>query len=131
MAWFYAAPWPTFAPPLTPLQVFVDKVVVTDAQNCDNIFARIGPVAIERGFVAATGDETRVAICMENTGQAAVATVQTPGGAGTYAGDAAIHGMPVTHAPVPLEIRDTAGFSRGAVLPTDNAVDVVNGVPVT
>ncbi len=62
------------------LQVFVDQAIVTDAQNCGNILAGIGPFAIERGLVAATGDETRVAIYMENTGQVAVATVQTPGG---------------------------------------------------
>ncbi|MGF7155202.1 4-oxalomesaconate tautomerase [Novosphingobium gossypii] len=113
------------------LQVFVDKAVVTDAQNCGNILAGIGPFAIERGLVAATGDETRVAIYMENTGQVAVATVQTPGGAVTYSGDAAIDGVPGTHAPIPLEFRDTAGSSCGALLPSGNAVDVVNGVPVT
>ena len=113
------------------LQVFVDQAIVTDAQNCGNILAGIGPFAIERGLVAATGDETRVCIYMENTGQVAVATVQTPGGQVTYKGDAAIDGVPGTHAPVPLEFRDTAGSSCGALLPTGNAVDVVNGVPVT
>lgn len=113
------------------LQVFVDQAIVTDAQNCGNILAGIGPFAIERGLVAATGDETRVAIFMENTGQVAVATVQTPGGAVTYAGDAKIDGVPGSHAPIPLEFRDTAGSSCGALLPSGNAVDVVNGVPVT
>jgi len=113
------------------LQVFVDQAIVTDAQNCGNILAGIGPFAIERGLVAATGDETRVAIFMENTGQVAVATVRTPGGKVTYTGEAAIDGVPGTHAPVPLEFRDTAGSSCGALLPTGNAVDVVNGVPVT
>ncbi len=113
------------------LQVFVDQAIVTDAQNCGNILAGIGPFAIERGLVAATGDETRVAIFMENTGQVAVATVQTPGGAVTYAGDARIDGVPGSHAPIPLEFRDTAGSSCGALLPSGNAVDVVNGVPVT
>ncbi|WP_421837264.1 4-oxalomesaconate tautomerase [Novosphingobium sp.] len=117
------------------LQVFVDKAIVTDAQNCGNILAGIGPFAIERGLVAATGDETRVAIYMENTGQVAVATVCTPGGPNgrlvTYNGDAKIDGVPGSHAPVPLEFRDTAGSSCGALLPTGNAVDVINGVPVT
>jgi len=113
------------------LQVFVDKALVSDQQNCGNILAGIGPFAIERGLVAATGDETRVAIYMENTGQVAVATVQTPGGTVTYSGDAAIDGVPGTHAPVPLEFRDTAGSSCGSLLPSGNAVDVVNGVPVT
>ena len=113
------------------LQVFVDQAIVTDAQNCGNILAGIGPFAIERGLVAATGDETRVAIFMENTGQVAVAAVQTPGGTVTYAGDAKIDGVPGSHAPIPLEFRDTAGSSCGALLPSGNAVDIVNGVPVT
>lgn len=113
------------------LQVFVDQAIVTNAQNCGNILAGIGPFAIERGLVAATGDETRVAIFMENTGQVAVATVLTPGGQVTYAGEAKIDGVPGSHAPVPLEFRDTAGSSCGALLPSGNAVDVVNGVPVT
>nr|MBA4769139.1 4-oxalomesaconate tautomerase [Sphingobium sp.] len=113
------------------LQVFVDKAIVTDAQNCGNILAGVGPFAIERGLVAVTGDETQVAIHMDNSGQVAVATVQTPGGAVSYKGDAAIDGVPGTHAPVPLEFRDTAGSSCGALLPTGNSVDVVNGTPVT
>lgn len=113
------------------LQVFVDQAIVTDAQNCGNILAGIGPFAIERGLIAATGDETKVAIYMENTGQVAVATVRTPGGQVTYAGDAAIDGVPGAHAPIPLEFRDTAGSSCGALLPTGNAVDMIDGVTVT
>jgi 4-oxalomesaconate tautomerase len=113
------------------LQVFVDQAIVSDAQNCGNILAGVGPFAIERGLVAATGDETSVTIYMENTGQVAVATVQTPGGLVSYSGDAKIDGVPGSHAPIPLEFRGTAGSSCGALLPTGNAVDVVNGVPVT
>jgi 4-oxalomesaconate tautomerase len=113
------------------LQVFVDQAIVTDAQNCGNILAGVGPFAIERGLVAAADGETRVAIFMENTGQVAVATVQTPGGRVTYAGEAAISGAPGTAAPVPLAFRDTAGASCGALLPTGNGVDVIDGVGVT
>ena len=113
------------------LQVFVDQTIVSDAQNCGNILAGVGPFAIERGLVAATESETRVTIYMENTGQIAVATVQTPAGVVTYAGEAKIDGVPGSHAPVPLEFRDTAGSSCGSLLPTGNAVDVVEGVPVT
>jgi 4-oxalomesaconate tautomerase len=113
------------------LQVFVDQAIVTDAQNCGNILAGVGPFAIERGLVSATGDETRVAIYMENTGQVAIATIQTPGGVPTYEGDAKIDGVPGSHAPVPVEFRDTAGSSCGALLPTGNAVDVIEGVRCT
>lgn len=113
------------------LQVFVDQAIVTDAQNCGNMLAGVGPFAIERGLVAATGDETNVSIFMVNTGQVAVATCTTPGGLPTYEGDAKIDGVPGSHAPVPLEFRDTAGSSCGALLPTGNAVDVIDGVPCT
>ncbi|AJP73354.1 4-oxalomesaconate tautomerase [Sphingomonas hengshuiensis] len=113
------------------LQVFVDQPIVTDSQNCGNMLAGVGPFAIERGLIAAQGDATRVAIFMENTGQVAVATVQTPGGRVTYAGDATISGVPGTAAPIPLAFRDTAGSSCGALLPTGNGVDTIDGVAVT
>ena len=113
------------------LQVFVDQAIVTDAQNCGNILAGVGPFAIERGLVSAHGDATPVSIYMENTGQVAIATVQTPGGIVSYAGDAKIDGVPGSHAPVPLEFRDTAGSSCGALLPSGNARDIINGVAVT
>ncbi|MEO9132685.1 MAG: 4-oxalomesaconate tautomerase [Sphingomonas sp.] len=113
------------------LQVFVDEPIVSDQQNCGNMLAGVGPFAIERGLFAATGDETEVAIFMVNTGQVAVATVQTPGGMPTYEGDARIDGVPGTAAPIPLEFRDTAGSSCGALLPTGNAVDMIEGVACT
>lgn len=113
------------------LQVFVDQAIVSDAQNCGNILAAVAPFAIERGLVAPQGEETKVAIYLTNTGQVAEATVQTPGGTVTYDGAAAIDGVPGTHAPIPVEFRDTAGSSCGALLPTGNAADVVEGVRVT
>jgi 4-oxalomesaconate tautomerase len=113
------------------LQVFVDQPVVTDAQNCGNILAGVGPFAIERGLVKATGDETQVRIYMENTGQIAIATVATPGGKVSYKGDAKIDGVPGTSSAVPLEFLDTAGSSCGALLPTGNAVDTIDGVECT
>ena len=105
--------------------------MVTDAQNCGNILAGVGPFAIERGLVEARDGETPVTIWMENTGQVAVARVATPGGRVSYAGDARIDGVPGHHAAVPLEFRDTAGSSCGALLPTGNAVDEIEGVRVT
>ncbi len=113
------------------LQVFVDKPIVTDAQNCGNILAGVGPFAIERGLVKAGDGTTDIAIYMENTGQVAVATVATPNGRITYSGDARIDGVPGTAAAQPILFRDTAGSSCGALLPTGNAVDVIDGVECT
>ena len=115
------------------LQVAVDKPVVSDAQNCGNMLAGVGPFAIERGLVTADEGETRVSIYMENTGQIAIATIQTPDGDGvvSYSGQARIDGVPGTSAPVPLEFKDTAGSSCGALLPTGNATDVIDDVELT
>lgn len=113
------------------LQVFVDQPLVTDAQNCGNILAGVGPFAIERGLVPAKGDETPVTIFMENTGQIAVARVQSPGGRVQYDGDARIDGVPGSSAPVPLEFRDTAGSTSGALLPTGRVKDVLDGTEAT
>ena len=113
------------------LQVFVDQPIVTDQQNCGNILAGVGPFAIERGLVAAQDGTTDVRIYMENTGQAAVASVATPGGKVTYSGDARIDGVPGTAAAMPILFEDTAGSSCGALLPTGNAVDIIDGVSVT
>lgn len=113
------------------LQVFVDRAVVTDAQNCGNILAGVGPFAIERGLVPARDGETPVTIWMENTGQVAVARVPTPGGRVSYAGDARIDGVPGTAAAIPIAFRDTAGSSCGALFPTGKVADVIEGVEVT
>jgi 4-oxalomesaconate tautomerase len=113
------------------LQVFVDQPIVTDSQNCGNILAGVGPFALERALVDATGDSTEVRIFMENTGQVATATIATPGGRVTYDGSARIDGVPGTSAPVPIVFEDTAGSSCGALLPTGNPVDVVEGLSVT
>ena len=62
------------------LQVFVDQPIVSDAQNCGNILAGVGPFAVERGLVTANNGETPVSIYMENTGQIAVAKTTTTAG---------------------------------------------------
>ena len=113
------------------LQVFVDRPIVTDRQNCGNILAGVGPFAIERGLVEAAGGITDVHIFMENTGQTAIATIQTPGGRVAYEGEARIDGVPGTAAPVPVVFKGTAGSTCGALLPTGNAVDEIEGVRCT
>jgi 4-oxalomesaconate tautomerase len=113
------------------LQVWPDRAEVSDQQNCGNILAGVGPFAIERGLVAATGDLTSVAIYMVNTDSKATAFVETPGGKVNYAGTARIDGVPGTHAPININFEDVAGSSCGALLPTGNVVDEVLGVQVT
>lgn len=113
------------------LQVFVDQALVSSAQGCGNILAAVGPAAIERGLVPATGDVTEVAIHMVNTGEVAIARVETPGGRVRYSGNTTISGVPGTHAAIPLLFRNIAGSMCGALLPTRHAVDIIDDVEVT
>ncbi|KAB2914319.1 MAG: 4-oxalomesaconate tautomerase [Hyphomicrobiaceae bacterium] len=113
------------------LQVFVDQAIVTDAQNCGNILAGVGPFAIERGLVDAEDGETPVTIYMDNTGQIATARVKTPDRQVTYAGAARIDGVPGGASPIPVTFRDTAGSTCGALLPTGKPVDMIDAVEVT
>lgn len=113
------------------LQVVVDKAEVSDSQNCGNILAGVGPFAIERGLVTASDGATDVRINMLNTGAGAVARVETPNGQVNYQGDARIDGVPGTAAPVPIDFLDIAGSSCGALLPTGNVLDTIDGVDVT
>ena len=113
------------------LQVSVDEARVSDVQNCGNMLAAVAPFAIERGLVAATGDETRVAVYMQNTGKVAVLSVRTPQGQITYMGDARIDGVPGCANPISIAFKDTAGSSCGVLLPTGNVRDRIKGIDVT
>jgi 4-oxalomesaconate tautomerase len=113
------------------LQAHVEQAVVSDAQNCGNMLAAVGPFSIERGLMRAGDGETDIRIYMSNTGTIATATISTPDGVLTYSGDARIDGVPGTAAPVLLAFEDIAGSSCGALLPTGHAVDEVGGFEVT
>jgi 4-oxalomesaconate tautomerase len=109
----------------------VNEARVDYGQNCGNILAGVGPFAIERGLVDAQEGSTQVAIYMANTGQVAVASVSTPSRQVMYEGDARIDGVPGTAAAIPIEFRDTAGSTCGALLPTSRLTDTINGIEVT
>jgi 4-oxalomesaconate tautomerase len=113
------------------LQVWPDRAEVSDHQNCGNMLAAVGPFAIEEGLVPAADPQTPVRIWMRNTQTLATALVQTPGGQVRYDGAARIDGVPGTHAPIPIEFADVAGSTCGALLPTGNVADEIEGTRVT
>jgi 4-oxalomesaconate tautomerase len=112
-------------------QVVIDKPLVDVSPNCGNMLAGVAPFAIERGLVSASDPVTQVAIYMVNTGNLALATVQTPGGIVRYDGDAAIAGVPGTAAPINVDFLDTAGSVCDVMLPTGHARDHVEGIDIT
>ena len=116
------------------LQLGVDEPTVSDAQNCGNILAGVGPFAIGRGLVSAGDPTTDVRIRMVNSQSVAVATVPTPDGRVRVDGgpdDIAIAGVPGTAAGITLAFADTEGSATGALLPTGRVCDEIDGVAVT
>ena len=99
------------------------RPIVTDAQNCGNILAGVGPFAIERGLVAARGRRDRGrASSWRTPARSRSPRVETPGGRVSYDGDArdrrrAGHGR----AGADRSSRTPPARRCGALLPTGNA----------
>jgi 4-oxalomesaconate tautomerase len=113
------------------LQVSVTEALVSDRQNCGNLLAGVGPFALERGLVAARDGTTDIRIFMRNTDGMATARIQTPGGRVDYDGDCSIDGVPGSAAPIPITFADVAGSTCGALLPTGQVIEEIEGVEVT
>jgi 4-oxalomesaconate tautomerase len=113
------------------VQVSVDHALVDVTPTCGNMLAGVGPFAIERGLVAARAPVTPVKIYMVNTGNAAIAHVPTPYGMVAYEGNALIAGVPGTAAAIRIDFLDTAGSVCGALLPTGQSRDELDGVEAT
>ena len=113
------------------VQVVVGENKVDTKPNCGNILAGVGPFALETGLVKASGAETSVVVRMLNSDKICELVLQTPGGNITYAGDAQIDGVQGTAAPITCVYSDLAGAVTGALLPTGNVTDDVDGIKVT
>jgi 2-methylaconitate cis-trans-isomerase PrpF len=112
-------------------QVGVEDRLVDYRPTCGNILTGVGPAALEMGLMPMSGDETRLRIRAVNTGARIEAVVQTPGGCVRYDGDTMIDGVPGTAAPVALSFLDVVGTSCGALLPTGNLREIIDGVEVS
>ncbi|MCX7342483.1 MAG: 4-oxalomesaconate tautomerase [Hyphomicrobiales bacterium] len=112
-------------------QVAIDEARVDTTPNCGNILAGVGPFALARGLVQATGALTSVRVRTLNTGTIADLAIETRNGLARTTGSARIDGAPGTSAPINISFRDTEGSVCGALLPTGNSVDMVDGVAVT
>jgi len=109
------------------LQVGVDQATVSDRQNCGNLLAGVGPFAVERGLA----ERSPVRIHMVNSGSVATASFTVTDGVVDYDGDTAIAGVPGTAGAIVLDFAGTEGSATGALLPTGNVTDVIDGVTVT
>ncbi len=113
------------------LQVSFDEALVSDRQNCGNLLAGTAQFAVERGLCDVSGDTATVRVYMVNTGSVATSTFPVVDGRPQYAGDETIDGVPGTAARVQLDFEGIAGGSCGALLPSGNVTDTIDGVAVT
>lgn len=112
-------------------QISVEGRTVDYKPTCGNMLSGVGPAAIEMGFVAAQDGETEVKIHSVNVGAKIVANVKTDAAGVVYEGTAAIDGVLGTAAPIQLNFMDVVGSTTGSLLPTENAIDHIQGVDVT
>jgi 4-oxalomesaconate tautomerase len=115
------------------LQVGVDRALVSDRQNCGNLLAGTAPFAIERELIRIDpgAGTASVRVYMVNTDSVATSTFPVDHGMPRYRGDTSIDGVPGTAAPIQLDFEGIAGGSCGALLPTGNLVDTIDGVALT
>ncbi len=112
-------------------QVSVEDRQVDFKPTCGNILVGVGPAALEMGLLPMAGDVTEVKIRAVNTGARVIAKICTKGGSVQYEGDTAIDGVPGTAACVELLFMDVVGGATGAMFPTGNLIDLIDGVGVT
>ena len=113
------------------VQVVVGKGKVSTTQTCGNLLAGVLHFALEMGMIP-YGEETSSArIHLVNTGGKCEVVVQTPNGQIQIHGGEKVDGVVGTGAPVICNYLDTVGSTCGALLPTNQATDLIEGVEAT
>ena len=112
-------------------QVMVDQAIVDTTPNCGNMLAAVVPFALEVGLVKSQGNTSTFRVLTLNTGMQCDITVNTPNGVISYEGSARIDGVPGTSAPIKINFLDTAGSVCSGLLPTGNALDLIEGIELT
>ena len=113
------------------MQVVIGERRLSTSQNCGNILAGVIPYAIESGIIKASHPTTTATIHMLNSGGLCEVTVQTPNGQLMIEGDAKVDGVLGTGAPIICNYLDIAGANCGALLPTGNVIDIIDGIEVS
>lgn len=94
--------------------------------NCGNLTAAVGVYAIQEGLVAPVEGTTVVRVHNVNTDRVIGVEVPVQGGKPVWKGELAIGGVPGTGAPISLDFSQAVGAITGQLLPTGNAVDILD-----
>jgi len=106
-------------------QVSVKEAVVDYSGNCGNMSSAVGPFALDEGLVRGGGNEACVRIHNTNTKKIIVSRFPIEEGMAAVDGDFVLPGVAGSGAPIRLEFTDPGGAGTGKLLPSGQAVDVL------
>lgn len=106
-------------------QVSISESLVDFKGNCGNISSAVGPYALEQGLVQPVEPVTKVRIYNTNTKKVIVAEVEVENGKVKTEGSCMIPGVPGTGSPIYLSFENGEGAVTGKLLPTGNAIDLL------
>lgn len=108
-------------------QISVVDEMVDYSGNCGNLSSAIGPFAVDEGLVTPPSDgEITIRIHNTNTGKIIASRFTVKDGEAEVDGDFELDGVSGTSAPIRLDFLNPGGAKTGHLLPTGNAVDVID-----
>ncbi len=107
-------------------QVSVRDSTVDFSGNCGNMSSAVGPFAVDEGLVSVSGDAAVVRIHNTNTGKLIASSFPLDDGMAAVEGDFAVAGVAGAGAPIRLEFIEPGGAVTERLLPTGNALDVLD-----
>ena len=106
-------------------QVAVDRPLVDWRSNCGNLSSAVGPFAVDEGLVRCSDGEALVRIHQVNTKRIIHARFLVRGRRAATEGDFVMAGVSGSGARIRLDFLAPGGGATGRLLPTGNALDVL------
>lgn len=106
-------------------QVSLAEASVHYTGNCGNISSAVAPFALDEGLVVSDSSTATVRFRNTNTGKILESVIAVTNGMFNPEGDCGIPGVPSAGSAIRMFFMNPAGAVTGKLLPTGNAVDVV------
>lgn len=107
-------------------QVQIKQARVDYGANCGNMSSAVGPFALDEGLVRAADGEAMVRIFNTNTRKLIHSSFGVHAGRAAVDGALAIPGVAGSGAPIRLDFIEPGGATTGRLLPSGNALDVLD-----
>lgn len=107
-------------------QVQIKQARVDYGANCGNMSSAVGPFALDEGLVRAADGEATVRIFNTNTRKLIHSSFGVRAGRAAVDGALAIPGVAGSGAPIRLDFIQPGGATTGRLLPSGNALDVLD-----